>query len=159
MPRLPVMFVAIIMVSIGAGLSPIGGWLASTAPVAALVGFQAFRLPLELILHAWAAGGTIPETMTWTGKNCDIASGVTALVAAWFVRRSRAWGWLTSVVGLALLANVARVAVLSSPLPFAWPVTPLLLLAFHLPYALILPVCVGGAAFGHVVLLRALMTR
>jgi hypothetical protein len=96
--------------------------------------------------------------MTWTGENWDIVSGVTAFVAAWFVSRSRAWGWLTSVVGLALLGNVGRVVLLSSPLPFAWPVTPPLLLAFHVPYALIVPVCVGGAAFGHVVLLRALIS-
>jgi hypothetical protein len=155
MPRLPVMFIAIMLVSVGGGLSRVGGWLASTVPLVALVGFQAFRFPLELILHAWANSGTIPETMTWTGRNWDIVSGVTAIVAACFVGRSRGWGWLMSVVGIALLVNVARVAMLSSPLPFAWPVPPLLL-AFHLPYALIVPVCVGGAAFGHVVLLRAL---
>lgn len=158
MPRLPVTFIAIMLVSVGAGFSRVGGWLASSVPLAALVGFQAFRLPLELILHAWAKSGTIPETMTWTGRNWDIVSGVTAIVAAGFVGRSRGWAWLMSFVGIALLVNVARVAILSSPLPFAWPVTPPLLLAFHLPYALIVPVCVGGAAFGHVVLLRALMT-
>lgn len=48
-----------------------------------------------------------------------------------------------------------RVAIMSSPLPFAWgPQPPPLLLALHLPYALIGPVCVGGALFGHVVLTR-----
>src|SRR5262249_44140890 len=113
MPRLPLMFIAIMLVSVGAGVSRVGGWLASSVPLAALVGFQAFRLPLELILHAWANSGTIPETMTWTGRNWDIVSGVTAFVAAWFVGRSRGWGWLTSIVGIALLVNVVRVAVLS----------------------------------------------
>lgn len=98
----------------------------------ALVAFQGFRLPLELVLHAWAEAGTIPATMTWTGQNVDILSGVAALVAAPFAARHRAAAWLTSIVGA-------------------------LLLAFHLPYATILLVCVGGALAGHIVLLRALL--
>ncbi|HET7535704.1 MAG TPA: hypothetical protein VFJ90_04570 [Candidatus Didemnitutus sp.] len=159
MPRLPIFFGGIIIVSALAGFSPVGRWLAGSAPLAALVGFQAFRLPLELILHHWAAGGTIPGTMTWTGQNWDIVTGVTALVAAMFANRSPASAWIANVIGIGLLVNVARVALMSSPLPFAWPVTPPLLLAFHAPYALIAPVCVGGAAFGHVVLTRALLAR
>src|SRR2546421_12588006 len=43
---------AINAVSMGVGLSPIGRWL-SRLPVPALVGFQGFRLPLELVLHTW----------------------------------------------------------------------------------------------------------
>jgi hypothetical protein len=159
MPRLPIFFGGIILVSVVAGLSAIGRWLAASAPLTALVGFQAFRLPLELILHDWAAQGTIPGTMTWTGQNWDIVTGVTSLVAAFFANRSPASAWIANVIGIVLLANVARVAMMSSPLPFAWPVTPPLLLAFHAPYALIAPVCVGGAAFGHVVLTRALLAR
>jgi hypothetical protein len=38
-------------------------------------------------------------------------------------------------------------------------VTPPLLLALHLPYAWIGPVCVGGALAGHIVLTRALLRR
>jgi hypothetical protein len=159
MPRLPLLLGTVMFVSIGAGFSPLGRWLAASASLAALVGFQAFRLPLELILHAWADNGTIPETMTWTGRNWDIVTGVTSLVAAFFAPRSPASAWLANLIGIALLGNVVRVAILSSPLPFAWPVHPPLLLAFHAPYALIVPVCVGGAAFGHVVLTRALLAR
>jgi hypothetical protein len=48
--------------------------------------------------------------------------------------------------------------VMSSPLPFAWKdVDPPLQLALHLPYALIVTVCVAGALAGHVVLTRALL--
>ena len=115
------------------------------------------RLPLELILHAWAHQGTIPSTMTWTGQNWDIVSGGAALLAAPLARRHRVAAWCANVIGMALLLNVVRVAVLSSPISFGWQITPPLLLAFHLPYALILPVCIGGAAMGHVVLTRALL--
>lgn len=156
MPRLLLTFALANGLGLLLALSPIGGRLARALPLAALVGFQSFRLPLELVLHAWSLSGTIPETMTWTGANVDIVSGVVALVLAPFANRSRRLAWVANLVGIVLLANVARVAMLSSPLPFAWPVEPPLQLLFHLPYALIVPVCVAGAFAGHVVLTRRL---
>lgn len=48
-----------------------------------------------------------------------------------------------------MLLNASRVAVVSSPLPR--------LRAMRLSYALLGPVCVGGALFGYVVLMRALL--
>ena len=159
MSGLPLFFGLVFIVSVAVGTSRIGGRLAATVPVGALVGFQAFRLPLELVLHAWAAQGTIPTTMTWSGQNLDIISGIVALAAAPMAGRSRAAAWVANVVGSVLLVNVVRVAVMSSPVPFGWGVTPPLLLALHLPYALIGPIAVGGAIIGHIVLPRALITR
>jgi len=156
---LPVFFGSMLVICIAAALSPFGQRLATSVPLAALVGFQAFRLPLELVLHEWAAQGTIPNTMTWTGQNWDIISGITALLCAPFASRYSAAARLANVVGLALLLNVMRVAVMSSPLPFGWGQQPPLLLALHYPYFLIVPVCVGGALFGHLVLTRALWSR
>jgi hypothetical protein len=43
-----------------------------------LVGFQAFPLPLELLMHQAALEGTTPPQMTYTGSNFDIVSGATA---------------------------------------------------------------------------------
>ncbi len=156
---LPFFFGPILIICSAAALSPFGGRLATNVPLAALVGFQAFRLPLELVLHEWAAQGTIPESMTWTGQNWDIVSGITALVCAPLAARHPTAATIANVVGFALLLNVMRVAVMSSPVPFGWGQQPPLLLAFHLPYALIGPVCVGGALFGHLVLTRALWTK
>lgn len=156
MSGLPFFFGSILIICVGLGLSPVGARLATGVPLAALVGFQAFRLPLELVLHEWAAQGTIPGTMTWTGQNWDIFSGIAALVCAPLAGRYRAAARLANIVGFALLMNVTRVAIMSSPFPFAWDQQPPLLLALHLPYALIGPVCVGGALFGHVVLTRRL---
>ena len=143
-------------VSLAAGVSPIGRWL-SLLPLPVLVAFQGFRLPLELVLHSWVAQGVIPATMTWSGRNWDIISAVVALVAALFCKRSIAWAWLANGVGLALLANVLRVAILSSPVTFGWPVEPKLELIYHVPYALIIPICIGGALIGHIALTRALL--
>jgi hypothetical protein len=143
-------------VSLGVGLSPLGRWL-SLLPLPLLVAFQGFRLPLELVLHSWVAQGVIPFTMTWTGKNWDIISGVVALIVASFCRRVPVAAWVANVVGLLLLANVMRVAVFSSPVTFGWPVTPKLELIYHVPYALIVPICIGGALIGHIALTRALL--
>jgi hypothetical protein len=160
MPLVPIVLIASLVVAIAFGFSSFGRRLA-TLPLWMLVGFQAFRLPLELVLHQWAIGRTIPETMTWTGQNFDIVSGIIALIAATLTvgtrRFQRVVAWAANLVGLALLFNVIRVAVMSSPLPFAWPVDPPLQLMAHLPYAWIVPVCVGGALAGHVILTRALL--
>jgi hypothetical protein len=156
--RLLVFAAAMNAVSLGVGLSPIGRWL-SLLPLPALVAFQGFRLPLELVLHSWVAQGVIPSTMTWSGRNWDIISGVVALLAAPFCRRSIIWAWIANGVGLVLLANVMRVAVLSSPVSFGWPVEPKLELVYHVPYALIIPVCIGGALIGHIALTGALLRR
>ena len=154
--RIPVFGAATMLVILAAGFSRVGGWLAS-APISALVLFQGFRLPLELVLHAWVRQGVIPETMTWTGANWDIITGILAILLAPLSRRGRAAAWVFNAIGFALLLNVMRVAILSSPLAFAWPVEPKLALVLHLPYALIVPVCVGGALLGHIALTRALL--
>lgn len=156
---LPFFFGTVFVVSVAAGVSSIGGRMAAALPLAALVAFQAFRLPLELVLHAWVSQGTIPDTMTWSGQNWDIVSGIVAIAAAPFASRRPAVAWLANTIGATLLLNVMRVAILSSPVPFGWGVTPPLVLALHLPYALVGPVCVGGALFGHIVLTRALLRR
>ncbi len=156
---MPFFFGGVLLVSTLAGLSTLGGRMAKAVPLGALVAFQAFRLPLELVLHEWARQGTIPGTMTWTGQNWDIVAGTVALLATPFATRRRGIAWGANLVGLLLLLNVMRVAILSSPLPFGWGQQPPLLLAWHLPYALIGPVCVGGALFGHLVLTRALLQR
>jgi hypothetical protein len=157
MPRLMFFFAFTVLAALAAGCSRTGTHFVNL-PLPLLVAFQSFRLPLEIILHHWADTGTIPEAMTWTGANFDIITGIVALVLTPLTLRWPAAAWIANVTGIVLLLNVARVAILSSPLPFAWEVTPPLQLAFHLPYALILPVCVGGAAFGHAVLTRALLT-
>ena len=114
--------------------------------------------PLELVLHAWSEQGTIPQTMTWTGANLDIVSGMISLALAPFATR-RSVAWTVNIIGFVLLMNVARVATMSSPLPFAWhDVQPKLTLIAHLPYALIGPVCVAGALAGHVILTRRLLS-
>lgn len=160
-PRTVIFMAASNLLAVILSLSPLGGEMARRLSAGALVGFQAFRLPLEIVLHAWAVQGVIPESMTWSGSNWDIVTGVVSLACAPGARRSRALAWFANVLGFALLLNVMRVAVLSSPFPFAWPatqgLTPPLQLAFHLPYAWIVPIAVSGALAGHLILTRKLL--
>ena len=39
---------------------------------------QAFRLPLEMILHGLYDSGDLPVQMTWSGLNFDVVTGATA---------------------------------------------------------------------------------
>ncbi len=157
-PRLLIFFALVNGMAILLAFTKPGTWLMSL-PLWTLVGFHVFRLPLELILHEWAAQGTVPVTMTWSGSNFDIITGVLALVCAPLTLKIPKIALIFNVVGFILLLNVMRVATLSSPLPFAWNVQPPLLLAFHLPYAWIASVCVGGALAGHLILFRRMIRR
>jgi hypothetical protein len=158
MPALPIFMFTMMAAAVIFALSPLGTLLAHEVSLPALIAFQSFRLPLELVLHEWVRTSTIPETMTWTGSNFDIVTGILALPCAVFARH-RTVSWLFNLIGFALLLNVMRVAILSSPLPFAWGVTPPLELALYLPYSWIVPLCVGGALAGHLILTRALFTQ
>jgi hypothetical protein len=135
-----------------------GTRLAAGLPIAALVAFHAFRLPLELVLHRWYAEGVIPVQMTYAGRNFDIVTGILALVIGlvlWRRGPSRPLVWLFNLVGFALLVTVATIAVLSSPVPFrAFWNDPPVLLAFHAPYGWIVPMCVAPALAGHLVVFR-----
>jgi len=155
-PFLPLMMFVMVLGVILFTHSKVGMQLSASLSVFQLVAFQTFRFPLELVLHQWAKEGVIPETMTWTGQNFDIISGSLALIVLPWVARSKVLAWTFNIIGVVLLINVMRVAVLSSPLPFSWHIQPPLLLAMHFPYSLILPVCVSGALSGHIILTHKL---
>lgn len=156
-PPLALFVLASLVLSVAVAFSPVGTRLVRGVPIAALVLAQGFRLPLELVLHSWKDQGVIPVQMTFEGHNFDIASGVLALaVGIWLARGSapRAAIWAFNLVAFALLLAVTGIAILSSPLPIrAYPGEPLLL-AFYFPYGWIVPFCVGGALFGHLLTFR-----
>ena len=161
-PGVTIFLLGSLGVALAVSLSPLGGALARTTPIWALVLFQAFRLPLELVLHAWAGAGTIPPQMTWSGENLDVITGLLAPIAALVAYRRPSLGAVVAfdLVGAVLLMNVLRVALLSTPGPlFSYTDDPPLLLAFHFPTGWIVPVCVGGAFAGHIVLTRALLAH
>lgn len=139
--------------------SPVGARLARGLAPVWLVAPQALRLPLELVLHAWAEQGAMPVQMTFEGHNFDIVTGIAAVALGLYaLRRSPSRGLVlaVNVLGLVLLTAVATIAVLSTPTPLRAYEGPPLLLAYHFPYGWIVPMCVAAALFAHLAAFRAL---
>ena len=88
-------------------------------PLAFLVGFQAFRILVELAIHQAVVEGVAPPQMSWEGRNFDILTGITALLLIPVVDRLPSWSlhaW--NFAGAVLLLNIVSVAMLSLPTPF-----------------------------------------
>ncbi len=158
----PVMpFLALTMgVGVGVALSPVGRRLAQL-PLAWLVGLQAFRLPLEWLLHGLFEAGALPVQMTWSGYNFDVLTAIGAVAVAGALLAKRdvpiAVVWVWNVLGSFLLLTVVVIAVLSTPLPFRQFLNePPVMLAFHTPYTWIVSLMVWTALVGHIVIFRAL---
>jgi type IV secretory pathway TrbD component len=104
----------------------------------------------------------MPLQMTYTGRNFDIVTGVSALVLGlvmlkWNVPRVVVWIW--NVTGLALLINIVAVAMLSSPLFQFFGSDHLNTFVAYPPYVLLPAVMVLAAWAGHLVVFKALVIR
>ena len=96
----------------------LGTHLATFLPLWLLVAVQGFRLPLELAMHAMYERGVMPVQMSYSGRNFDIVTGVTAIPWRWLVWSGRAGHRLVLALErrrLALLVNVVTVAILGTP--------------------------------------------
>lgn len=76
---------------------------------------QGFRVFVEIILWLLFIQNQLPVQMTFEGRNFDILAGITSLIAARWLLRSRRWMIAWNVVGLALRINIVTVAILSMP--------------------------------------------
>jgi hypothetical protein len=153
----PLLFASMFIFGIAFSFSKSGGELARALPITLLIGVQGFRLPLEVILHQWSLLGLVPGTMTWTGQNFDIVSGITSLVSIPFLKNNLKLALAVNSIGFVLLLNVVRVVVMSSPLPFAWQLDNPVMLVAYFPYCLIAPLCVMSALVGHLISFRAIV--
>ena len=143
-------------------LTRYGRRLALGVPLWALVGIQAFRFPLELAMHGLADRGIMPVQMSYTGRNFDILTGITAIIVAVLVRAG--WGgrrlvlaW--NVMGLALLANIVTVAILATPRFRYFGDEALNTFVMRPPFVWLPAVMVLAALAGHLVIFRAVAVR
>ena len=117
-----VLLLGLTILTVAIALSPVGTRLAAGTAVGAVVALQAFRVPVELLLHWLYVEGAVPVQMTYAGRNFDVISGLSGLVLGlWLLSGrpvSRAVLLTWNVLGLALLANIVGIAVLSTPVPF-----------------------------------------
>jgi hypothetical protein len=86
-PTAGVLVVVGVGLAIAVGTSRLGARLATGIPLAALIGVQAFRFPLELMLHRAYREGLMPVQMSYSGFNFDILTGLSAIVVALYSAR------------------------------------------------------------------------
>ncbi len=116
------LLLALTLLTVAILLSPVGARLAASISLGAVVAFQGFRIPVELLLHRMYTDGTVPVQMTYEGRNFDVVTGIAGLVLGiWLlsgraVPRGAVWAW--NILGFALLVNIVSIAVLSTPVPF-----------------------------------------
>ena len=162
-PTMVVVFVLLLVLSVGLGVSPVGRRLAAGLPLAVLVGVQGFRLPLELLMHRAYEDGLMPVQMSYSGLNFDIVTGITALIVGALlatgragVRTARAW----NVMGTLLLVNIILIALLSAPTPLrVFRDGPANVWITTVPYIWLPTVMVAFAILGHIVIYRRLRRR
>ena len=123
-------------------LSPLGARLAAGISLGAVVALQAFRIPVELMLHRLHAEGVVPLLGARLLRDRPVPRPV---VLAW------------NVVGLALLANIVIVAVLSTPVPFRrFPSQPPHTLPSSFPFVWLPSFLVQVALASHLLVFRRL---
>jgi hypothetical protein len=121
-PTIATVGIGVIALTIAAARHPLGRRLAAALPLSALVGFQSFRILVELLLHRAYTEGLMPVQMSYSGRNFDVVSGLTAAALALWLATGRRSGtrrivFLWNTLGVALLANILIVAMLSTPTP------------------------------------------
>lgn len=149
---------------LGLGLSDVGRRLATTIPLHMLVLVQAFRLPLELAMHAAGVDGIMPMELSFSGYNFDIVTGAGAVVVGvlhWRGIGGRGLVMAWNVVGIAALVTIVAIALLTSPMIHFFGTDPAHLNTWvsQLPYVWLPAILVATAIAGHVVVTRALLAR
>jgi hypothetical protein len=81
------------------------------------------RIPVEIVLYWLAANKAVPELMTFSGRNFDIVSGITAIIIYFICFngsqvKNRGLLLVWNFICLALLLNIVSNAVLSAPFIF-----------------------------------------
>jgi hypothetical protein len=155
------MVLVITLITIGVALSVKGAYLMHAVPLSLLVGMQSFRIGVEWLLHRLYLEGVVPVQMTWSGRNFDVVTGITALLLGVWLSRGRAVpGWVVlawNLLGLALLVNIVAVAILSTPVPFRqFADGPANLLPGTFPFVWLPTFLVQLALIGHLLVFRKL---
>ena len=161
-PPFAVLVVGILGVTAVLACTAYGRRLALGLPLWVLIGIQGFRLPLELAMHAMYERGVMPEQMSYSGRNFDIVTGITALMVAWLVRSGRVGRRVVltwNVLGLLLVLNVVTVGILSTPRFRLFGDDRVNVFITYPPFVWLPAVMVLAALAGHLIVFRAVLRR
>ena len=161
-PPFAIFAVTVVVIGSAVPWSAVGTLLVRGVPLWALVGFQVFRFPLELVMHRAYVEGVMPVQMSYSGQNYDIVTGITAgALALWLGRRQVSY-WIVaawSVLGFALLVNIVTIAIVSTP-TFAWFGNERVnVFVTYPPFVWLPAILVTAALMGHILVWRRLSER
>ncbi|MBL7952213.1 MAG: hypothetical protein JNM62_10885 [Flavobacteriales bacterium] len=108
-----------VLALVAAFILPAGRRWLGNADITALTALHVLRVPVELVLHEAYLDHLVPRSMTYSGHNFDIATGLSAaFLTAWMLSRRKpgkavlvAW----NLGGLVLLGIVVVTAIFSIP--------------------------------------------
>jgi hypothetical protein len=161
-PPLGILFIAILVLAARIAFGSYGRRLVDGLPLWTLVAVQSFRFPLETAMHALYEQGIMPAQMSYSGRNFDIVTGITALVVALLVRRGHGGRVLVAawnVMGFALLLNIVSIALASTPRFRYFGDEQLNTFVADPPFVWLPSVMVLTAFAGHLLVFRALVRR
>jgi len=158
-PPFALLLLAIVGLALTIAFTPYGTRLVLGLPLWSLIAIQGFRLPLELAMHGMYERGIMPMQMSFSGRNFDIVTGLSALVVAWLVgtgRAGRGVALVWNLLGLVLLINIVTVAILSTPRFLIFGPENVNTWVFYPPFVWLPAVMVLAALAGHLLIFRAL---
>ena len=120
------------------------------------------RIPVEIVLYYLFVANTIPQIMTFEGRNFDIIAGLTgAIIFYWgFVKNkiSRKGLLVWNLLSLGLLINIVLIAILSAKSPFQhFAFNEKNIALGHFPFNWLPSVVVPIVLFSHLATLRQLI--
>lgn len=139
-----------------------GRQFTDSLPLKQLTYLNTVRIPVELVLYGLFLYQSVPELMTFEGRNFDILAGITAPFVAYFgltkTKMSRQTLLIWNVICLGLLLNIVVNALLSAPsliqqFAFDQPNTAVLNFPFSWLPTFIVPIVL----FGHLASIRQLL--
>jgi hypothetical protein len=162
-PPMALMIGGVLATGLALGLSRLGADAAREVPLTQLIGLQAFRLPLELVMHRACTLGIMPPELSYSGYNFDIVTGLgaallyLAMASKRSVPRPVLWAW--NLWGVWCLAVIFGIAVTTSPMVRLFGDDPRHVNTWVLffPYVWLPVVMVTVAIAGHVTVTRALL--
>jgi hypothetical protein len=161
-PPFMIFIAASVTLTVWFAFSRAGTAMARNLTFPALIASQAFRFPLELLMHRAAGKGIMPVQMSYSGWNFDILTGITAILVAILVYQGRAGRTLIvvwNILGSLLLVNIVGIAFASTPLIQAFGPQRLNTWVADPPYVWLPGVLVQAALLGHLLIWRKLTVR
>lgn len=162
-PPMALMIVLVLVLSFLGGFGPLGTHMVAQVPLMWLIGLQMFRLPLELIMHHAATVGIMPEALSYSGYNFDIATGIGAVLLFTAlklgVKVSAILIWVWNLLGIYCLVAITIIAIATSPMVHALGTDPrnLNTWVLYFPYVWLPVVLVTVALISHIAITRQLL--